>query len=232
MIVIGITPAQDEKGNITINPEYENAVARAGAVPLLLPLTEDEQAQIELLTRIDGLLLSGGPDIDPLLYGEEKISQCGEISPRRDAMEISLFLKALERGLPVLGICRGLQVMNVALGGTLYQDIDTQLKEAIMHPCYDRPRDKTHEVTVIEDSLVHRMTGLKRFSVNSRHHQGIKRLGHGLVATAYSGDGLIEAVDDPGQKFVTAVQWHPESISDRYSEAQAIFNAFAEACAL
>ena len=191
MIVIGITPAQDEKGNITINQDYVNAVARAGAAPMLLPLDEDENAQIALLTRVDGLLLSGGPDLAPALYGEEIIPQCGEISAQRDAVEISLFLKALEMGMPVLGVCRGIQVMNVALGGTLYQDIETQLEGAIKHPCYDVPRDKVHEVTVIENSLVYRMTGLKRFSVNSRHHQGVKRLGHGLVATAYSKDGLI-----------------------------------------
>ena len=230
MIVIGITPAQDEKGNITINQDYVNAVIRAGAAPMLLPLVEDENAQIALLARVDGLLLSGGPDIDPKLYGEEIIPQCGEISAQRDTVEISLFLKALERDMPVLGVCRGIQVMNVALGGTLYQDIETQLDGAIRHPCYDVPRDKVHEVTVIEDSLLYRMCGLKRFSVNSRHHQGIKRLGHGLVATAYSRDGLIEAVDYPKEQFVTAIQWHPESLGDRFPEAQAIFNAFAEAC--
>lgn len=230
MTVIGVTPAQDEKGKITINQDYLDAVTRAGAVPVLLPLIEDDKAQIALLARINGLLLSGGPDIDPKLYGEEIIPQCGEISAKRDAVEISLFLKALKMGMPVLGICRGIQVMNVALGGTLYQDIETQLEGAIKHPCYDTPRDKVHEVTVIEGSLAHRMTGLSRFSVNSRHHQGVKRLGHGLVATAYSKDGLIEAVDYPQEKFVTAIQWHPESLSDRFPEAQAIFTAFAEAC--
>ena len=230
MIVIGITPAQDEKGNITINQDYVNAVIRSGAAPVLLPLIEEEESQFALLSRIDGLLLSGGPDIDPALYGEEKIPECGEISPKRDAVEISLFLKALEMRMPVLGICRGIQVINVALGGTLYQDIDTQLEGAVKHPCYDQPREKAHEVTVFEGSQVHRMTGLKRFSVNSRHHQGIKRLGHGLVATAYSKDRLIEAVDYPQAPFITAVQWHPESLCDRFSDAQAIFNAFAEAC--
>ena len=232
MIVIGITPAQDEKGNITVNQDYLDAVARTGAVPVLLPLIEDEESQFALLSRIDGLLLSGGPDIDPKLYGEEIIPQCGEISALRDAVEIGLFLKAMDIDLPVLGICRGIQVMNVALGGTLYQDIETQLEGAVKHPCYDTPRDKVHEVTVIENSLIHRIAGLKRFSVNSRHHQGVKRLGHGLVATAYSKDGLIEAVDYPQAKFVTAIQWHPESLSDRFPEAQGIFNAFAEACDL
>ena len=230
MYLIGVTPAEDEQGHITINPEYLDAVARAGGVPVLLPLTEDEEARAELLRRVDGLMLTGGPDVHPRLYGKEVLPVCGKISEKRDAVEISLFRLALEMGLPVLGICRGIQVMNVALGGTLYQDIAAQLPGAIDHPCYDTPRDKVHEVTVIEGSLLHRVSGLTHFSVNSRHHQGIRTLGKGLVATAYSKDGLVEAVDDPNARFVTAVQWHPESLADRYAEAQAIFNAFVEAC--
>ena len=179
---------------------------------------------------LGGLLLSGGADVAPALYGEETLPCCGEILPIRDSFEIGIFQKALKASLPVLGICRGIQVINVALGGTLYQDIETQLKGAIKHPCYDTPRDKVHEVTVTEDSLLYRASGLTRFGVNSRHHQGIKHLGKGLVATAYYGDGLIEAVDYPQARYVTAVQWHPESLSDRYPEAQTIFNAFVEAC--
>ena len=230
MAVIGVTPAQDEKGNITINQDYLDGVTRAGAVPILLPLIEDEQAQDALQALVDGLLLTGGPDVAPALYGEETLPCCGEISAKRDAVEISLFRKALKIGMPVLGICRGIQVMNVALGGTLYQDIAQQLPGAARHTCYDTPRDKVHEVTVIENTILHRLTGLSRFSVNSRHHQGIRKLGKGLVPAAYTGDGLIEAVDLPEARFVTAVQWHPESLGDRYAEAQAIFHAFVEAC--
>ena len=230
MVVIGITPSLDGQGMMYVNRDYIQSVLRAGAAPAVLPLTEDEHVQIALLTRLDGLLLSGGPDVDPVLYGEEKLPCCGEILAIRDAMELSLFRKALMAGLPVLGICRGLQVMNVALGGTLYQDIATQLPGAIKHPRHDTPRDKVHEVTVTEHSGLHRITGLTQFGVNSRHHQGVKRLANGLAATAYSEDGLIEAFEYPAEKFVMAVQWHPESLSDRYPEAQAIFNAFAEAC--
>ncbi len=230
MVVIGVTPAQSDKGNITINQDYLNAIIRAGAAPVLLPMTEDESVQSALLTRIDGLLLSGGADVAPALYGEETLPCCGEILEIRDRFEISMVQKALKIGLPVLGICRGLQVMNVAMGGTLYQDIATQLPGAIKHPCYDTPRDKVHEVTVTEHSKLHRISGTTRIGVNSRHHQGVKKLANGLVATAYSEDGLIEAFECPAEKFVMAVQWHPESLSDRYPEAQAIFNAFAEAC--
>ncbi len=232
MVIIGVTPDVGDNGKITINQDYLDSVTRAGGVPVLLPLVEDERAQVALLTRIDGLLLSGGPDIDPGFYEEEVLPCCGEINVKRDKVEIGFFKKALITGLPVLGICRGIQVMNVALGGTLYQDIAAQLPGAIKHPCYDTPKDKIHELTVIEDSWAHRVSGLKRFSVNSRHHQGIKKLGKGLVATAYSRDGLIEAVDYPEEKFVTGVQWHPESLSGRYKEAQALFDAFVEACVL
>ena len=230
MVLIGVTPAQSDKGNITVNQDYLNAIMRAGAVPVLLPMTEDDKAQAALLSRLDGLLLSGGADVAPALYGEETLPCCGEILPIRDSFEIGIFQKALKASLPVLGICRGLQVMNVAMGGTLYQDIATQLPGAIKHPCYDTPRDKVHEVTVTEHSKLHRISGTTHFSVNSRHHQGVKKLANGLVATAYSEDGLIEAFECPAEKFVMAVQWHPESLSDRYPEAQAIFNAFAEAC--
>lgn len=230
MVVIGVTPAQNDNGNITVNQDYLNAIIRAGAAPVLLPMTDDESVQAALVARLDGLLLSGGADVAPALYGEETLSCCGEVLEIRDTFEIGIFQKALKAGLPVLGICRGLQVMNVALGGTLYQDIATQLPGAIKHPCYDTPRDKVHEVTVTEHSRLHRITGLARIGVNSRHHQGVKKLADSLKATAYSEDGLIEAFECPAEKYVMAVQWHPESLSDRYPEAQAIFNAFAEAC--
>ena len=223
--------------NIVLRREQLEAVEAAEQEKLLITgqlrsynNRRGEGAKLVLTVLAKELLLSGGPDVDPVLYGEEKLPCCGEILAVRDAMELSLFRKALKSGLPVLGICRGLQVMNVALGGTLYQDIATQLPGAIKHPCYDTPRDKVHEVTVTEHSRLHRITGLARIGVNSRHHQGVKKLADSLKATAYSEDGLIEAFECPAEKFVMAVQWHPESLSDRYPEAQAIFNAFAEAC--
>ena len=232
MVIIGVTPTlvEGEKEKITIGPDYMNAVKRAGAVPVLLPLTDDQAALNALLGRLDGLLLTGGDDIDPALYGEEKLPQCGDIAAARDKMELPLCRMALQQGLPMLCICRGIQVLNVALGGSLYQDIPSQVPEAIKHPRFDTPRDPVHPVTAAPGSLLEKITGQTSLSVNSRHHQAIKRLGDGLVCAATAPDGIMEAVELPGKKFVLGVQWHPESLSDRYPDAQALFNAFTEAC--
>ncbi len=230
MRLIGVTPSLTEKGNITLNQDYVDAVFRAGAVPVLLPLTEDEAVMREMLCRVDGLLLTGGADVGPEVYGEETLPCCGETCPQRDRFELPICRLALERDMPVLAICRGHQILSCALGGTLYQDVAEQFGPDLKHPQYDIPRDKVHGMTVEEGSLLHRITNLTRFQVNSRHHQAIKTPGAGLKVIAHAPDGLIEAVELPGRRFVLGVQWHPESLGDRYPEAQALFSAFAEAC--
>lgn len=227
---IGVTPSQSEDGRITVNQDYLDAVFRAGALPVLLPLTGEKAALKEMLNRIDGLLLTGGADVGPEMYGEEKRPCCGETAPRRDEMEFALCRWALERDMPILAICRGHQVLSCVLGGDMYQDIEEQFGKEIKHPRYEAPRDQVHRVIVEEASLLHSITGLTRLEVNSRHHQAVRRPGKGLAVNARAGDGLIEGVEMPGKKFVLGVQWHPESLSDRYPEAQALFNAFVEAC--
>ncbi len=228
--LIAITPSLNEKGCITVNQDYLNAVFRAGGLPMLLPVMTEEALLRAALDRADGLLLTGGADVDPSRYGEETLPCCGDTEPRRDAMEFPLCRLAVERDLPVLAICRGHQVLSTSLGGTMYQDIETQFSPQLKHPQYTTPRDKVHPVRVEKDSLLYRVTGLDSFSVNSRHHQAVKTPGAGLRVTAWAPDGLIEGVELPGKRFVLGVQWHPESLSDRYAEAQALFNAFAEAC--
>ena len=230
MVLIGVTPSLTEKGNMTLNQDYVDAVFRAGAAPVLLPLTEDEHVMGEMLRRVDGLLLTGGGDVGPDMYGEEKLPCCGETAPARDRFEFPLCRLALERDMPIFAICRGHQVLSCALGGTLYQDVAEQFGPELTHPQYDIPRDKVHDMTVEEGSLLHRITGLTRFAVNSRHHQAIKTPGAGLKIIAHAPDGLIEGIELPGKRFVLGVQWHPEALSDRYSEAQALFNAFVGAC--
>ena len=228
---IGVTPSRDEQtGRIGINRDYLDSVARAGALPVLLPLTDDERAIGEMLRRIDGLLLSGGGDVDPALYGEDRLPLCGPIDPLRDRMEFSLCRRALDAGLPILAICRGVQVLNCVLGGTLYQDIAAQFGRAIRHPCHETPRDGVHEVKLTAGTRLRAIAGLDRLTVNSRHHQAVKALGRGLIVSARAEDGLIEGVELPGEKFAVGVQWHPESMSDRRKEAQALFLAFSEAC--
>ena len=231
MRLIGITPALDDaSGRITINQDYVDAVCRAGALPVLLPLTGDEHLLAEMLRRIDGLLLTGGADVGPDMYGEEKLPLCGETSPRRDAMEFALCRGALEKDLPILAICRGHQVLNCALGGALYQDIEAQFGPELKHPRYEVPRDTVHAVRTEKDSRLFAITGMDTLMVNSRHHQAVKALGRGLRVSARATDGLIEGVELPGKRFVVGVQWHPESLSDRHPEAQALFNALVEAC--
>ncbi len=231
MHFIGLTPTVDDQtGQITVNQGYLDSVERSGALPVLLPLTDREAEWEEMLLRIDGLLLIGGGDMAPSFYGEEKHALCGEPHPLRDRMELYLCRRALALQLPILGVCRGLQVLNVALGGALYQDLEAQFGHAIVHPRHDQPKGLVHEVTTMENTRLRAITGLEGFSVNSRHHQGIKALGAGLIPCAVSPDGLIEAVEMPGDAFVVGVQWHPESLSGFRPEAQALFNAFTEAC--
>ncbi|MBR1584617.1 MAG: gamma-glutamyl-gamma-aminobutyrate hydrolase family protein [Clostridia bacterium] len=230
MRLIGVTPSQDEKGRIVINHDYLDAVCRAKALPMLLPLTDDESLMEEMLRRIDGLLLTGGADVGPDMYGEEKLPLCGETAPMRDRMEFYLCRRALEIDLPILAICRGYQVLNCVLGGTLYQDVAAQFGAALRHPCYEVPRDQVHEVNNVQGTLLHRVTGLLTMGVNSRHHQAIKDLGRGLTINTRATDGLIEGVELPGKKFVLGVQWHPESLSDYRPEAQRLFDALTEAC--
>ena len=231
MRLIGVTPTQDEKtGRITVNQDYLDGVLSVGGAPVLLPLTDDEALLREYVNRLDGLLLTGGDDVGPDMYGEEKLPLCGTTAPRRDRMEFPLCRMALEKDLPILAICRGFQVLSTALGGNMYQDIAAQFRADLKHPQYDKPRDKVHSVRVEKGTLLHRITGLNEFQVNSRHHQAVKTLGRGLVPNAYAPDGLLEAAHLPGKKFVLGVQWHPESLADRYVEAQALFRAFVEAC--
>ena len=232
MRLIGVTPSVDDKtGRITVNQDYLDAVRRAGALPMLLPLYgDDPELWDEMIAHIDGLLITGGADVGPDTYGEEKTPLCGETAPLRDKMEFYLCRKALEVDKPIMAICRGHQVLNCALGGKLYQDIETQFGPQLKHPRYEVPRDQVHTVKLVEGTLIHKITGLTEIKVNSRHHQAVKELGKGLKPAVYAPDGLIEGVELEGKKFVLSVQWHPESLSDYVPDAQALFNAFVKAC--
>lgn len=233
MRVVGVTPTQDEKtGRITVNQDYLDSLFRAGAAPVLLPLTEDEAVLEEILSRVDGLLLSGGDDVCPALYGEKTLPCCGPIAALRDKAEFTLCRLALRRNMPILAICRGLQVLSCCLGGSLYQDIAAQAGSRVIHSRHDLPADPVHEAAVSPGSRLQAITGLSVLQVNSRHHQAVKALGAGLTVSATAPDGIIEAAEMPHMKFVVGVQWHPESLSAKHPEAQALFCAFTEACGL
>lgn len=214
--------ANEEGAKCTLNMEYARAVEKSGGLPFVLPLTVNEKQLEGYLAMADGLLLSGGGDVEPSFYGEERLPQCGEASKIRDEMEIALCKKAVEKGIPVLGICRGVQVMNIALGGTLYQHIEN-------HARHDMPREPVHSAVIGNGTRLHTIFGVETVSVNSRHHQAVKDVAEGLIVSARAQDGTVEAVEMPGDSFFLGVQWHPEGMYDRYDDMKKIFAAFLAA---
>lgn len=231
MALIGVVPSWVEEKKITVNQDYVESVLRAGGTPVLFPVTDDREQISTLLARVDGLLLTGGQDVNPAEYGEQRMPCCGDFSACRDAMEIPLCREALTRRMPVLAICRGMQLLSCVLGGTLYQDLASQFGTQLSHPRFDMPGDPVHEVDVKPDTLLSSVVGEGTLRVNSRHHQGIKALGKNLRISATAPDGLIESIELPDHPFVLGVQWHPESLSDRYPDHQRLFDAFIHACA-
>ena len=228
--IIGVVPLMDyQRDSLWMLPGYLNGIIRAGGVPVTLPLTSAHDVLYRAMDVCSGFLLTGGQDVSPQLYGEIPLPQCGEVSPERDAMETVLLKNALESDKAVLGICRGIQFLNVYCGGTLWQDLPTQVPsdtEHHMSPPYDRT---VHQVSIIPDTKLHQILGCTALNVNSYHHQAIRELGSGLQAAAVSEDGLIEGVVMPSHRFVCAVQWHPEFASPEDAAAQELIAAFIAA---
>ena len=216
-----------------LNRRYIEAIYDAGGIPVLIPTNLPSEAATALLARLDGLLLTGGGDIDPDQYGGEAHEAVHEVLPARDAMELALTKIAVAEGIPFLGVCRGLQVVNVALGGTLYQDLPSQYHRPLKHS-RDAVTERTlltHTVKIAEDSRVRRLLGAEEIKVNSLHHQGIRALAEGLKPVAWSSDGLIEAVELPDHPFGVAVQWHPEWLYREHPIHQALFRGLVDAAA-
>ncbi len=214
-----------------LNSAYIAAVQQAGGVPVLLVPQHDARAQAALLGRIDGVLLTGGGDVDPMRFREAAHPTVSDVSADRDALEIALVEGALERRLPLLAICRGIQVLNVALGGSLHQDVASSPGTPIAHSQKAPRHEPTHAVKIEAGSRLLDVIGAHGLDVNSMHHQAIKGLGRGLRAVAFSpDDDLIEAVelDDPSQ-FVLGVQWHPEELAPHQPAAQRLFAALIAA---
>jgi putative glutamine amidotransferase len=212
---------------------YIQAVDAAGGIPLLIPLTLTEEDLRGVYARLDGVLVPGGGDIDPALYGEERHPKTNDISPDRDRIELALIRQAVDGGKPFFGICRGAQVFNVALGGSLVQDLPSEFPDALGHYFIppEFPRDYIgHEVQVEEESLLARVLGAPIVHVNSRHHQSVKALAPGLEIVARAPDGVVEAIELPGHPFALGVQWHPENITAQ-PEMHALFTAFIAAAA-
>lgn len=210
-----------------LKQDYLDAVAGAAAVPLVIAPEATPAADL-VVSRVDGLMLVGGVDVHPANYGEALLNDTVDPGPERDALELALLKSALKRGLPVLAICRGHQVLNVARGGTLWQDLPAQRPDGLSHSQRGDPHSAGHEVQIAEGSLLHRIVGADRLGTNSFHHQAVRRLGQDLRPTAWSSDGLVEALEDPAHRFVLGVQWHPEEMLN-HPRHRALFDAFAEA---
>lgn len=235
--LIGVTAfhtLNPEKGlrYLSVTKAYVQALIRAGAIPMLVPLGLSAGARSALVARLDGLVLTGGGDIEPARYGSPPHPLVTEIDPERDDTELHLARGAVDSGLPFLGICRGLQTLNVAQGGTLYADIGAEHPDALEHACFARaPRQHlAHPISIDPDSRLFSILGRQEVLVNSGHHQAVRALGEGLVITARAPDGIIEALETPDHPFGLAVQWHPEWLLD-HGEMLALFRAFVRAAA-
>lgn len=214
-------------------PSYVEAVVAGGGVPLLIPLGLDEDALRTLLARLDGLVLTGGGDIAGNHYRSAHPDYIFDVDPDRDRVELFLAREAVAADAPLLAICRGHQMMNVALGGSLYEDVLRLMPTAIKHDYWgEYPRNLlAHEVTVRADSRLGRQLGQTTVRVNSLHHQGVRDLAPGLLATAHAPDGLIEGLEAPDRRYAIGVQWHPEDLIHDAPPMLALFRGLVEAAA-
>jgi putative glutamine amidotransferase len=214
---------------------YVDAIVSAGGAPFILPLVDDRKVLRKLYEQTDGILLSGGHDIDLTTDGPPSKNRAIIVtSPRRDHQEIQLLKWAIEDNKPVLGICRGMQLINVALGGTLYKDISSDLPKSRNHELSFHKKDFrhiAHNLDLTPDSQLATILGTEHIDTNALHHQAIKELGKGLVVTAHAEDGVIEAIELPGNRFVIGVQSHPEALEDSVEPLwHSLFEAFVKSC--
>ena len=223
-VVIAMPRMSTDPEPTVAQSKYIESLARAGAKMRWVELSDPEQAVQDALT-CDGLLLPGGGDMDPKFYGQERIPACGEPNLLRDAAEPLLLRAFLAADKPVLGICRGIQVMNAVLGGDLYQDI-----KPFEHLPHNDHWAKVHTVTVRRGTLLSRILGQDTVLVNSQHHQAVDRVAPGFTLAALSEDGIVEAIEKPDARFCLGVQWHPEWLSDADPAMQSLFDAFVNAC--
>jgi putative glutamine amidotransferase len=226
--VIGITVSLLEERFYRLHRDNSDSVFSAGGLAVMLPYSKTEIR--EIADRVDGLLLSGGGDIVPHWFEEEPLPGLGELTPERDQTEIQLVKEMLNRDKPILAICRGCQILNIAAGGDMYQDLYSQRNNLLQHMQQAPRSHASHTVEVSPGSLLHRVTGMDSFRVNSFHHQAIRQPARGFVISARSRDGVAEAVESEQHAFVLGVQWHPENMTATDPLAKKLFTSFVEAC--
>lgn len=231
--IIGITSAYEIEDGLrnyhrtTVSIDYTKSVIKAGGIPIILPVTDDIESIKGQLELIDGLILAGGSDINPFLYNEDFKEGMGLISPERDKGELLVLEEFLKTKKPILGICRGLQLLNVYFGGSLFQDLRYAGKDILKHSQDFYPELATHSINIIDkDNFLYEIYGDK-VNVNSFHHQAINKLGNGLTVIATANDGIIEAIQHKGHRFLYGVQWHPEMMCARENkEMEKLFCQF------
>jgi putative glutamine amidotransferase len=234
--IIGITGRTEQAARLPGSPlfavaqVYVRAVALGGGAPLIIPPHLEEAGLRAIFERLDGLLLSGGGDIKPALFGEEDGGLLWQVDEQRDRAELALARWALTERLPLLAICRGIQILNVAAGGTLVQDIPTQVPGTLSHSAVLRPLSQiAHTVEIVAGSRLAGLVGAGEVEVNSAHHQAVKSVGTGLVVTAHAPDGIIEGLEAPDHPFCVGVQWHPEVMAENHPEMRRLFAGLVEA---
>lgn len=213
---------------------YFTVLISAGAIPVMLSPDMDEDQMDHCLSRLDGLFLAGGNDLAPELFGAQPVEALGEVNPLRDRLEMQLIPKAFSIGMPVVGVCRGMQSMNVAMGGTLWQDLPSQYRTPqgqppIAHRQTRPGQYSSHSINIRKDSMLFSLLASEEIQVNSFHHQAVRDLAPALLASAFSPDGVIEAIEHADHPFFLGVQWHPERYDSRAPHAASLFRGFVSA---
>jgi putative glutamine amidotransferase len=231
--VIGITPSIENESNLHfVSADHIAAIKEAGGVPIVLPFVTSELQLNRMVQMIDGLYLTGGNSIDPTFFNEEPHPKLGEINPIRDQYEVQIIRKILNLHKPIFGVCRGCQILNVALGGDMYQDIYAQNEgDLLQHEQCAPQSHASHFVYVSDGTLLREITGRTRIKVNSRHHQANRKPGKGILICGKASDGVVEAIEGKNDPFVLGVQWHPENMArNGESISKKIYAAFVQSC--
>ncbi len=237
--LIGITPDSEERPAseesreqvILLRDAYTRALLNAGAIPFILPIVTSPAIVHSILERLDGIVVSGGNfDIDPKYYGESSTPALGALKEARTVFELEVISWALKQDIPLLGICGGAQALNVALGGSLYQDITTEILDAGEHQRGALREGNQHRIEIVEGTKLRQIVERSALEVNTTHHQAVKRLGTRLITNAMAEDGVIEGIESPDHLFVLGVQWHPERLTESDLAQKKIFTAFVQAC--